>query len=277
VADTDTQNARAATKGHEDYEAELRAANETVYKHSLELARLKQALEVANAQQENLLHFISHEIKGYLTKGQDAFAGIAEGDYGEVSAQVKELAAGALGEMRKGVATVMDILDASNLKNGTVMFKKETFDFKTAVLDVVSQQKPAADEKQLGIQLNLGNGVYTMVGDQEKLREHVIRNLIDNAIKYTPSGSIVIELSDGDNKIHFSVKDSGLGITDEDKPRLFTEGGHGKDSIKVNVHSTGYGLFIAKQVVEAHGGKIWAESEGQGKGSRFTVELPLSF
>ncbi len=277
MADTDTQNARAATKGHEDYEAELRAANETVYKHSLELARLKQALEVANAQQENLLHFISHEIKGYLTKGQDAFAGIAEGDYGEVSAQVKELAAGALGEMRKGVATVMDILDASNLKNGTVMFKKETFDFKTAVLDVVSQQKPAADEKQLGIQLNLGNGVYTMVGDQEKLREHVIRNLIDNAIKYTPSGSIVIELSDGDNKIHFSVKDSGLGITDEDKPRLFTEGGHGKDSIKVNVHSTGYGLFIAKQVVEAHGGKIWAESEGQGKGSRFTVELPLSF
>ena len=57
---------------------------------------------------------------------------------------------------------------------------------------------------------------------------------------------------------------------------LFTEGGHGKDSIKVNVHSTGYGLFIAKEVVEAQGGKIWAESEGQGKGSTFIVEFPTS-
>ena len=55
---------------------------------------------------------------------------------------------------------------------------------------------------------------------------------------------------------------------------LFTAGGHGKNAIKVNVHSTGYGLFIAKEVVEAQGGKIWAESEGQGKGSTFIVEFP---
>jgi signal transduction histidine kinase len=57
---------------------------------------------------------------------------------------------------------------------------------------------------------------------------------------------------------------------------LFTEGGHGKESIKVNVDSTGFGLYIAKQVVDSHGGKIWAESEGAGKGSRFIVELPAS-
>ena len=66
-----------------------------------------------------------------------------------------------------------------------------------------------------------------------------------------------------------------MGITDEDKANLFTEGGHGKDSIKVNVDSTGYGLFIAKQVTEAHGGTIRAESEGAGKGSEFVVMMPL--
>ena len=74
----------------------------------------------------------------------------------------------------------------------------------------------------------------------------------------------------------FSVKDSGVGITPEDMKNLFTEGGHGKESIKTNVHSTGYGLYIAKRVVEAHGGKIWAESEGEGKGSRFVVEFPVA-
>ena len=77
-------------------------------------------------------------------------------------------------------------------------------------------------------------------------------------------------------EIRFEVKDSGVGITPEDMKNLFTEGGHGKDSIKINVHSTGYGLFIAKEVVEAEGGKIWAESEGAGKGSRFVVELPAT-
>ena len=98
--------------GDTDYEAELRAANEEVYKHSLELARLKQALEIANGQQENLLHFISHEIKGYLTKSEAGFAAIAEGDFGQVSAPLHEMADAALKDVRKGVATVMDILDA---------------------------------------------------------------------------------------------------------------------------------------------------------------------
>ena len=103
-----------------------------------------------------------------------------------------------------------------------------------------------------------------------------MRNLIDNAIRYTLSGSIDVALTVVEGKIHFSVKDTGVGITDEDRPKLFTEGGHGKDSIKVNVDSTGYGLFIAKQVTEAHGGTIRAESEGAGKGSEFIVELPMN-
>jgi len=233
-------------------------------------------LEVANTQQENLLHFISHEIKGYLTKGQDAFAGIAGGDYGDVSTPAKELARAALAEMRKGVATVMDILDAANLKKGTVAFKKAPFDLKATVLGVVAEQKNAADEKQVALDVRVGEGNYTMEGDEEKLHEHVIRNLIDNAVKYTPAGAISVELSRADGVIRFSVKDSGIGITPETMAKLFTEGGRGADSIKVNVHSTGYGLFIAKQIVEAHSGTIGAESEGQGKGALFIVELPAA-
>lgn len=256
-------------------EDQLRAANEIVYKHSLELARLKQELEQANKQQENLLHFISHEIKGYLTKGEAAFAEIVE-DGLEVPAPVKTLASGALAEMRRGVATVMDILDASNLKKGTVAFKKEPLDFRTLVEKVVSEQRPVAEQKGLVFDVQISHGKYDMQGDAEKLREHVVRNLTDNAIKYTPAGTIHIVLTGADGKIRFAVQDSGVGITPEDMVRLFTEGGHGKDAIKINVHSTGYGLFIAKQVVGAHDGRIWAESDGQGKGARFIVEFPAA-
>ena len=258
-------------------EEELRAANEIVYKHSLELARLKQELEKANAQQENLLHFISHEIKGYLTEGQNAFAGIVEGDYGDAPPQMKSLAQRALLKMRAGVETVMNILDASNLKKGTVSYKKEPYNFAVTLEEAVRMMQPKADEKHLVIKLDVDKGkTYETTGDTQKIEQHVIRNLIDNAIRYTPQGSITITLSKIDGNIRFSVKDTGVGISPEDRPRLFTEGGHGKDSIKVNVDSTGYGLFIAKQVVEAHGGSIRAESEGAGKGSEFIVELPIT-
>ena len=211
-----------------------------------------------------------------MRKGGAGIAAIAEGDYGAIPEKLKTMSKAALADVRKGVDTVMDILSASDLKRGSVSFKSDVFDFRVAVKAIVAEQQVAAQAKGLQLDVQMTDGNYRMQGDEKKIREHVIRNLIDNAIRYTPSGTIHIELSDGDAKIHFSVKDSGVGITPEDMSNLFTEGGHGKDSIKINVHSTGYGLFIAKEVVEASGGKIWAESQGAGKGSRFIVELPAA-
>lgn len=256
-------------------EDELRAANEAVYKHSLELARLKKELETVNGQQENLLHFISHEVKGYLTEGQNAFAAIIEGDLGDAPPKMRDMAKTALGKMRQGVRTVMEILDASNLKLGTVSYKSEPFDFRVIVEMITEHMRPKAVERNLTLEILVDvTKDYSATGDKDKIAQHVIRNLIDNAIRYTSQGSIHVALTRTESHIRLSIKDTGVGITAEDKPKLFTEGGHGKDSIKVNVDSTGYGLFVAKQVVEAHGGKIWAESAGAGKGSEFIVELP---
>ena len=84
-----------------------------------------------------------------------------------------------------------------------------------------------------------------------------------------------VSLKRGENKLVFEVTDTGVGISPEDMQHLFTEGGHGKDSTKVNVESTGFGLYIVKNIIEAHKGKVWAESEGCDKGSRFIVELPV--
>src|SRR3990167_4834521 len=241
------------------------------------IEKQEKELEIANREQESLLHFISHEIKGYLTKSEAGFAAIAEGDYGTISDALKTMSRSALGEVRKGVATVMEILDASNFKKGTVSYAKKTFDFKAATVSVIEELKPSAAERELSLDFSPDEGVFTVTGDEDKLKQHAIRNLIDNSIKYTPTGGQVhVKLACSPGKLRFSVEDNGVGITPEDMKRLFTEGGHGKDSMRVNVHSTGYGLYIAKQIVESHGGKIWAESEGQGKGSRFIVELPIT-
>ena len=98
----------------------------------------------------------------------------------------------------------------------------------------------------------------------------------DAAVFHCEDDLRAVSLKRDGTKIVFAVKDSGIGITEEDKKRLFTEGGHGEDSQTVNVHSTGYGLYIAKQIAIAHGGAIRAESEGADKGSTFIVEFPVA-
>ena len=233
-------------------------------------------LEVANRKQESLLHFITHEVKGYLTKNKAVFASISEGDFPGVPPLLLDISKRALEDTDKGVATVRDILDSSNLKRGTTEYAQKQFDMRIAAEEAIADFQTVAKEKGLILSANIQDGTYTYVGDEEKLKRHVIRNLIDNAIKYTPTGAIMVSLSKTPDNIIFSVSDTGVGIDSADMKRLFTEGGKGKDSIRVNVDSTGYGLFIAKVVVDGHHGTIEAASEGQGKGSTFTVKFPTN-
>ncbi len=247
------------------------------------IEKLAIELQDTNERQEGLIHFIGHEVKGFLTKDAGAFAALAEGDFGKLSDGSSAFVQNALAQTRAGIGSVTNLLLASNMKKGTTIFKKELFDLAALAADVVQKLKQIIEEKSLAITLTADpSGVpYMITGDKVEIGDHVLRNLIDNAINYTPSGAIHVSLertrdkSLGKDKIIFAVKDSGVGITDEDKKRLFIEGGHGKESQKINAHSTGYGLFIAKKVVVAHGGTIRAESEGQGKGSTFIVELPV--
>ncbi len=109
-----------------------------------------------------------------------------------------------------------------------------------------------------------------------KLRELVFRNLLDNAIRYTPHGTITVSLTRVGRSLRFTLQDTGVGISPADRQKLFTEGGRGAESRTINPDSTGYGLAAAKSVVESAGGKIGAESDGRGRGSRFIVELPFA-
>jgi len=239
------------------------------------IEKLAEELQETNERQETLIHFIGHEVKGFLTKAEGAFASLTEGDFGTLPEELKPLVARSLVETREGSASVAAILKAANLKRGTVTYTKAPFDLAALVAEAAEKERLSAEHKGLALTVTADEASYQMVGDREQIRDHVLRNLIQNAVNYTPSGSIALSLRKENGKIMFAVKDSGIGITEEDKKKLFTEGGHGKDSIRVNVHSTGYGLYIAKCIIEAHGGTIAALSEGAGKGSTFTVEFPL--
>ena len=108
--------------------------------------------------------------------------------------------------------------------------------------------------------------------DIQNIRQ-VFQNLIENSIKYTDQGFVKVKTESKEGHFIFSVSDSGHGISRELLPHLFEE--FKRDSKERQIEGTGLGLFIAHGIVEGHKGRIWAESEGSGKGSTFFVELPL--
>lgn len=246
-----------------------------IVQDTLSLKNLTAELQEINERQEVLFHFIGHEVKGFLTKDTNAFAALVDGDFGVLPETLKPFVGQALQQSRGGERSVTDILTASNLKKGTVAYAKEPFDLKMLAAEMVERAKHVADQKGLTLSFAADESSYQMTGDRAQISDHVLRNLLDNAINYTPSGSVTVSLKKENGKIIFAIKDTGVGITEEDKKNLFTEGGHGKDSQRVNAHSTGYGLYIAKNIIVAHGGTIRAESEGERKGSTFVVELPV--
>ena len=259
---------------------EYKKVTEAMYKQNLELARLYKEVDALNKelqtllkQRESLMHLINHKVKGSFTHSKYIFAGIADGTFGEVNEEVKKRATQGLESDDTGIKTIDMVLNATNMQKGSIKYEMRPFDFRDLVAKVVGEKKVEAEKNGLQMESHLAEGIYNTLGDAFWLKE-AANNLIENSIKYTKTGKIIVGLEKQNEKIILFVKDTGIGITDEDKKNLFTEGGRGKDSVKINVDSTGYGLYSVKLIIETHKGKVWAESEGPGKGSQFFVELP---
>ncbi len=235
---------------------------------------LNEQLGVANDGQKNLIHIMNHQIKGYLGINKNIFAELLTDDYGTVPDTAKPLIQKGFDQSVAGVEYVMSILNGSSAESGALTYEMADLDFKNLVSDVITKKKDVATNKNLTLNFNIEDGKYSMNADQHQLSE-AIRNLIDNSIYYTQQGGITVTLKNMNGKIFLTIKDTGVGIKESDKPKLFKSGGVGHDSIKINVQSSGYGLVFSKSVIEAHKGKVWFESEGAGKGTTFFVELPI--
>ncbi len=239
------------------------------------IEKLNTELESLLKQRESLVHLITHKVKASFTRSKYIFAEMVGGGFGTLNDELKHMANTGLASDNEGIKTVDLVLNAFNLERGIVKYDMQKFNFKTLVLDSAESRRDPAEAKGLKMILNIEEGEFNISGDQFWLRE-VTNNLIENAVRYTQSGTIEISLKKNqNNKLLFTVKDSGVGITLDDKKNLFQAGGRGKDSVKVNVDSTGYGLYSVRLIVEAHKGRVWAQSEGSGKGSTFFVEFDL--
>ncbi|KKR91268.1 MAG: Multi-sensor signal transduction histidine kinase [Candidatus Woesebacteria bacterium GW2011_GWA1_41_13b] len=155
-------------------------------------------------------------------------------------------------------------------------YEMSIIDMGKMVESVVNELKPNVMRRGLTMTFSGAEGPYNILADSGKLNQ-VFLNVIDNAVKYTPKGSIAIKIErrqEGDKKmIRFSSKDTGVGMDQATLPKLFEKFVRASGAGEINITGTGLGLYVAKQIVEAHGGKIWAESEGKGQGSTFIMEM----
>src|SRR3989344_5619580 len=239
-----------------------------------ELAKLNVELKDLLAQRESLMHLINHKVKGSFTRSKYIFAGMLDGTFGDINEEIKKRANQGLESDDAGIKTIDLVLNTDNLQKGLIKYDMKTVDLKDIALKIISEKKGPAETKGIGMKNDIKEGTYSVLGDSFWLKE-AINNLLENSIRYTKSGTITLGLEKNNDKILLSVKDTGIGMTPEDRNILFTQGGRGKDSVKTNVDSTGYGLYSVKLIIDAHKGRVYAESPGVDKGSTFFIEFPV--
>lgn len=169
-------------------------------------------------------------------------------------------------------ALTNDLLDVQRIQTGRLEIHPKEFDLVELVNQVVEELTPLLQEKNHILSLDIPENLM-ILGDEIRISQLLI-NLIRNSDKFTPEeGEISVSIETLGDRIQIRIKDSGIGMTPSDMDKLFKPFpgiNHG-----LNVSSTGLGLSISKGIVDLHEGKIWAESDGKGKGSTFIVELPL--
>lgn len=168
-----------------------------------------------------------------------------------------------------------DLLDVSRVVSGKLLLDLNPVNFHAVVQNAVEIARPTARAKSLVLVLVLDEPTGAVYGDETRLQQ-VVTNLLTNAIKFTPQGGrIAVHLQQQGEQVQLTVADSGMGICPEVLPQLFNRFVQADSSVTRTHGGLGLGLSIVRHLVEAHGGRVQAESPGEGKGATFRVTLPI--
>jgi len=231
-------------------------------------------------QKSEFVSIATHQLRAPLTAMKGYTSLILEGDFGEINKETKQAVSRIYDSANTLTNIVNDYLNISRIELGTMKYNFTTLDLKELVDNVIGELRPNLEKKGLKLSFTTTpDGVNTRFmihADKDKLKQ-VVANLVDNSIKYTPSGSIDISIVKNtlERKVTLSIRDTGVGISKDVMPKLFAKFVRAENANKQNIYGTGLGLYIAKQIVDAHKGHIKAISDGDGKGSTFYVVFDM--
>ena len=266
----------------------------------LKNASLYQEIIEANVKLEKLerlksefISIVSHELRTPLTSIKNSLDILSSGKCCELSESAEKFLSMASRNVQRLSGIINDLLDLSKIEAGKMEFKFAPTNINTVIEYVKSALSVVAKSKGIELSVSTSTDIPEIIADSQKL-EQVLTNLVSNAIKFTPEGkkiTITSEVKSSENikinplfsekipnlsgkYVQVSVADEGIGIAPKDQLRAFDKFAQIENSLSRKVGGTGLGLPIAKQLLEAHKGAIWCESE-LNKGSTFTFVIPL--
>ncbi len=241
--------------------------------HGRVVARSSAYLQAANARQDALA-VVSHELKNPLNTVALGSAALMRSIPPSLDEAQREVFSSHMERIRRA-ATVMDqlvrdLLDSAKLQTGHVDLEKQECDVEQILEQAIDLLGPIAGEKSIEIKSHINDGIKKVVADPTRLAQ-VLSNLLTNAVKFTPArGRVQVQANGSGNAVQFEISDTGPGIPPDELPHVFDQYWQAKRTQKMG---TGLGLFIAKSLVELHGGEIQAKSE-LGRGTTFSFSIP---
>jgi signal transduction histidine kinase len=235
-------------------------------------------LKELNEMRKEFIDRASHELKTPITTVYGAYQLLDILHKDKFDTEQLELLEMAFSGTRRIRKLVDDLLDVSLMESKTFKLIKRKTNLGDLISNCVKEMRYFSNKRNHEIIIDLEPELYLNV-DESRI-ELVLTNLISNAIKYTPSkGKINIKMISDDKFAQIIIKDTGVGLAKKEIEGLFKKFSRIESPLKkdldIDLGSTGLGLFISKEIIELHEGEIWAESEGKGKGSTFSVKIPV--
>jgi signal transduction histidine kinase len=242
-----------------------------------DLEKANTRLKQLDRQKSEFVSIASHQLRSPLTSIAGYASLLREGNYGNIPQKMLEPLDRIEQSARFMAEAVEDFLNVSRIESGNMKYNLTDFNLRDEAEHIADDIRPEALRQGLVLLFRTSmQGKGVVHADLGKVQQ-ILHNLINNALKYTPKGTINVVVRDDikNKRIYVDIVDTGIGMNTETLHSIFQKFERGDKANSVNVKGTGLGLYVALRMAEAMGGTVVAHSEGEGKGSRFTVELPL--
>jgi PAS domain S-box-containing protein len=240
-----------------------------------ELIEAKVIAEAANRTKSEFLATMSHELRTPLNSVIGFSDLLLDGSFGELNDKQNKFMENISHSGKHLLNLINDILDISKVEAGKMELFHEIFDISDLISDIHLMMEPLSSKKDIRLEFNMKQRSIFINADRGKLKQ-VLYNIIGNAIKFTPEhGEVHVDISMKDQMLQVSVRDTGIGMSEEDLKKLFQPFVQIDSSSNRRFEGTGLGLALVKNLLELHGGTIEVESE-LGTGSTFSIRVPLN-